>query len=330
MPLTAAVATAAFVLSVLLAAQGCGLASLASGQLELLNGQVRLDRAIARETDPMRRALLEEVPAIRAFAREEVGLSPGKTYEGYYATERKGLTFVITASEQLALVPYTWWYPIAGEVEYRSFWEEVDAKREAAGLEREGYDTWISASRAYSTLGYLRDPVITTMMRNGLPAFVEVLIHEMSHARLYVAGQTDWNEALASFVGERGVERYFESPRFAGTPYPAQIQARRGRRKIFDEQIAAASAELERLYASSASRETKLRERGKVFDRLGALLQALYPEEDPAQWRMNNARLLHFRRYSANDDLLAQMWQESGGRFRPFWRLAERHAATLE
>src|SRR5262245_36770207 len=148
-----ALSTASSLLAALLLLCGCGLGRLAEGQLNLINGQVRLDRAIARERDPERRMLLAEVPRIRRFAAESVGLFPGKSYTGYFETEQKGLTYVVTACERLRLEPYAWWFPIAGRVEYRSYWDEADAIEQARELEAEGYDTWISPSRAYSTLG---------------------------------------------------------------------------------------------------------------------------------------------------------------------------------
>jgi predicted aminopeptidase len=308
----------------------CSLGDLARGQLTLINGQVQLERAIAAEQDPERRVLLQEVPKIRSFAEQVVGLWAGKSYTGYYATDRKGLTFVVTASERLRLMPYSWWFPIAGKVEYRSYWDENDANAQAAELEARGYDTWISASRAYSTLGIFRDPVITTMLRDGLPALVEVLVHELSHAKLYVPGHTDWNEALASFVGERGAERYFEAPRFAGTPYPAEVRTRAERRARFDSMISAAGAQLEELYASAQPRELKLRERERVFAQLSAALQELAPKDDPETWRMNNARIVHFRRYSASNALLAELWRKSDQNFRRFWLLAEAYSKTLQ
>jgi predicted aminopeptidase len=314
----------------LLFVSACSLGDLAGGQLTLINGQVQLDRAIEREHNPERRALLREVPSIRSFAEQVVGLWAGKSYTGYYETERKGLTFVVTASERLRLAPYSWWFPIAGKVEYRSFWDEDDANAQAAELEAAGYDTWISASRAYSTLGIFRDPVITTMLRDGLPALVEVLVHELSHAKLYVPGHTDWNEALASFVGERGAERYFEVPRFAGSPYPAEVRTRSERRDRFDSLIAAVGAQLEELYASAQPAALKLRERERLFLQLSAALQELSPQDDPETWRMNNARIVHFRRYSASNALLAEMWRRSDQNFRRFWLLAEAHSKTLQ
>jgi predicted aminopeptidase len=305
---------------------GCGMLDLAGGQLALINDQVPLARAVAEENDAERRTLLAEVPEILAFAEDVVGLRAGRSYTGYFETERRGLTYVITACAQTEFTPYTWWFPIAGEVEYRSYWAEPDARSQMRELEARGYDVWLSPSRAYSSLGILRDPVATTMLRNGLPAFVEVLVHELSHAKLYVPGHTDWNEALASFVGERGAERYFDAPRFATSPYRTQVRAHAEGRLAFDQAVADAYSELEALYASTRPRAEKLRVRERAFAGLTQRISELYPREDPEQWRMNNARLVHFHRYNANNGVLSAMWKESHENFRQFWRLAEAYA----
>jgi predicted aminopeptidase len=305
---------------------GCSLLKLSGGQLELINEQVPLARALERETDPERRALLAVTPDVIAFAEDVVGLHAGHSYRGYYHTERNGLTYVLTACRRDRFEAYTWWFPIAGEVEYRSYWDEDDARAAAAELEAQGYDTWISPSRAYSSLGILRDPICTTMLRDGLLGYVEVLIHELSHAKLYVPGHTDWNEALASFVGERGAERFFAEERYRHSVYAEAMRARALRREAFDRAVAGAYVRLEQLYASSAHAADKAATRAAELAALSREIAALYPEDDPARWQMNNARLLHFHRYSASGPVLLQLWAASGQNFRRFWELARAYA----
>jgi predicted aminopeptidase len=305
---------------------GCSLLELAAGQLELINDQVPLARAIEQERDPERRMLLSEVPSILAFAEEIVGLHVGRSYSGYFATERRGLTYVVTACAQTEFTPYSWWFPIVGTVEYRSYWDEADARAEGEALEAQGDDVWVSPSRAYSSLGILRDPISTTMMHDGLPAFVEVLIHELSHAKMYVPGHTDWNEALASFVGERGAERYFEGERFARTGLPERVRQHAQDRALFDRAVAESYDKLDALYASAVPRAQKLREREQTFAALTERIRVLFPREDPSQWQINNARLVHFHRYNANSDVLRSLWNESHQDFRRFWLLAEAYA----
>lgn len=313
-------------LSLLPLLSGCALAELATGQLALINEQRRLDRAIAEERDPVRRSLLAEVPEVRRFAEEVLSLQPGRSYAGYFATEREGMTYVLTASERYRLSAYSWWFPIAGDIEYRSYYDKRDAERAARELEARGYDTWIAPSKAYSTLGFFRDPVTTTMMRDGLPAFVEVLLHEMTHARLYAPGRTEWNEALASFVGEVGAERYFARARFAGTPFRDEMKRRTEAKRKLEALTLEAYGTLERVYASGRSREHMDRERRRVFSSLSQAMQQLFPAEAPERLRMNNARLVHLRRYGASHAQMRGLWRRSGGSFRRFFRLAEDQA----
>ena len=317
-----------FALLGLAALSGCSLVELAGGQLALINDQRPLRAAVAREPDPERRRLLMEVPEIVAFAEDVVGLSAGPIYSGYFETEREGLTFVVTACRRTRFEAYTWWFPVVGTVEYRSYYDEADARAVADELEATGHDTWISPSRAYSSLGMLRDPIATTMLRDGLLGLTEVVIHELSHVKLFIPGQTAWNEALASFVGERGAERYFEQQRFANSALHQQMRGRAERRVQFDQAVTQTYDELERLYDSDLSEAAKLQARQAAFDRLSARMAGLLPADRARNLRMNNARLVHLHRYGASNEQLSSLWKKSGANFRRFWRLAEHYART--
>ncbi len=308
---------------------GCYFTDLAGRQLALLNEQQPLPRAIATERDPRRSALLRMVPDLRAFARDVMQLPVRGSYAGYYATERRAIAFVLVASEKTRLRAYSWWFPIVGSVAYKSFVHEADARAAARELERAGYDTWVGPVTAYSTLGLLRDPVTTVMMRRGTVSFVEVMLHEMTHARLYVAGQTDWDEQLASFVGRVGATRYIRS-RFAQAPaLLRELQDHEQRRRQVDRAVRATLSALRRLYGSSRSTAETLRARGPIFAKLRAELIRLEPDEDPSELEVNNARMLQFQRYLAGAEELERMWRSAGRSFVRFWPLVERRAAQF-
>jgi predicted aminopeptidase len=308
---------------------GCYFARLGARQLELVNEQRPLPRAIADEHDASRRTMLMMVPALRSFARNTLQLPVGRSYSGYFETEDKGILFVLVASERTRFEPYTWWFPIAGNVSYKSFPRESDARDQAADLGREGYDTWVGPVTAYSTLGFFRDPVTTVMMRKGVVAFVEVLLHEMAHAKLYVRGHTDWNEQLASFVGRKAAAQYLRT-RFADDAVlMAELAAREERRARSDVAVRAALAELDALYASARPEAEILRQREPVFARLSAQLQALHPEAEPAELEINNAHLLQYRRYLVGSEQLERLWQEARASWPQFWALSKAYAESL-
>jgi predicted aminopeptidase len=308
---------------------GCYFAELGARQLALINDQTPLPVAIDREGDSERRALLSIVPDLRAFARNKVQLPVRGSYAGYYATEDTGILFVLVASRRTAFEPYTWWFPIVGRVSYKSFVDEADARRAGSELEAEGYDTWVGRVTAYSTLGFFRDPVTTVMMRKGAVGFIEVLLHEMAHQKLYVRGHTDWNEQLASFVGRTAAAQYVQA-RYADQPaLLAELAAREERRERSDRLLQGTLAQLDALYASGRSEREILRERAPVFAQLQAELRRLHPEQDASDIEINNAHLLQYRRYLLGSEQLEALWAEAHASWPKFWQLCEAYAHSL-
>lgn len=309
---------------------GCYFVQLAGGQLDLINAQRRLGDAVATERDPDRRRLLTMVPDLRAFARDTMQLRPGRNYTGYYATEADGIAYVLSASDRTRFEPFAFWFPIVGTVHYKSFFDEHEARLAERELARAGYDTWLGRATAYSTLGFFRDPVTTVMMRRGTAAFVEVLLHEMAHARLYVAGQTEWNEQLASFVGRRGAEQYLRSRYPQNMVLLAELDRQTQRRQRVERITAEAIAELDGLYARGLPRAAVLRARRPVFARVSDALRELSPEAEPWELAVNNARLLQYRRYASGAQEFERMWALAGASWVRFWRLAERQGQRLD
>ena len=308
---------------------GCYFVQLADGQLALLNEQRPLAEAYADEADPERKRLMALVPDIRAYASQVVQMRPGRSYAGYFETEAEGITNVLVAAEKTRFEPYTWWFPIAGEVPYKSYFVEDDARAEEAELAAAGYDTWVGHATAYSTLGILRDPVTTVMMQRGVPGFVEVMFHEMAHARLYVPGQTDWNEQLASFVGQQAARDYIAS-RFTGDAVVLEeMELLFERRARLEERVAETIAELEVLYDRGGAPAVILRARRPILDALQRDLQALYPEAEPEKLVMNNARLMQYRRYDRSSEEMEALWKQAGASWVAFWKLAEARAEEL-
>ncbi len=98
-----------------------------------------------------------------AFWREEIGPEETKSYSKFF--EAKGpILYVVTASEKDRLQLYTWKFPIIGKVTYKGFFTKEAVLKEKRFLERKGIDTFIQRAGAYSTLGWLKDPIFSSMM----------------------------------------------------------------------------------------------------------------------------------------------------------------------
>ena len=78
--------------------------------------------------------------------------------------------------------------------------------------EEEGFDVCETAVSAYSTLGWLADPVTSPMLDHGPARLVETILHELVHATAFLPDEADFNEGVALFIGQQAAIRFFESP----------------------------------------------------------------------------------------------------------------------
>ena len=91
---------------------------------------------------------------------------------------------------------------------YRGYFSREGAEAEAARLRARGHDVYLGAAGAYSTLGWLPDPLLSTFPWDDTAALAELLFHELAHSVLYVPGEAAFNEAFATAVGRAGRQRW--------------------------------------------------------------------------------------------------------------------------
>lgn len=188
-------------------------AQAAHGQWEILHKA----RPIAEVTGPsssetadvkQRLALVEE---LRTFASEKLGLPAERQYDRYTDLGRPYVVWVVFAAPEFSTEAKTWTYPLLGRLKYRGWFTERAARREADDLKRAGYDVTMGGTEAYSTLGWLRDPVLNTFLHRSDADLAELIFHELTHQALFLRGDTDFNEALATAVGEHGARLWLRS-----------------------------------------------------------------------------------------------------------------------
>src|SRR5262249_4219519 len=116
---------------------------------------------------------------------------------------------VVQAAYRDRLKPYTWWYPIAGRVPYRGFFDPSAAQAEAKRLEGSDLDFHVRTAGAFNPLGWFAGPLRSTTAEAGPVSLVTTVIHELFHQTLYVPGESAFNESAATFAGERGAIAFF-------------------------------------------------------------------------------------------------------------------------
>lgn len=187
-------------------------AQAAQGQATLLLKRQPVKTLLARpDTPPALRARLQTVQRIRAFAAAELGLPARRQYTTYVELGRPYPVWSVTATPTLSLAPKTWCYWFVGCLSYRGFFHEKAARRYAAALEEQGFDVDVGGVSAYSTLGWFRDPVLSSFVALPEPELAELLFHELAHQRLFVPGDTVFNESLAVTVADAGLRRYADA-----------------------------------------------------------------------------------------------------------------------
>jgi predicted aminopeptidase len=179
------------------------------GQCQIIHRQTSIARLLTRTNlAPELAAKLRLVLALRTFAENELELPANGHYLSYADLERPYAVWNVYAAPEFSLEARSWWYPIVGRLKYRGYFNERSARDYAAGLATEGYDVHVGGVQAYSTLGWFRDPVLNTFVFDSDTELAELLFHELAHQKVFVAGDTDFNEALATSVAEEGVRRW--------------------------------------------------------------------------------------------------------------------------
>ena len=181
----------------------------AKGQLNILRKVTDVEDILESPTFPdslkQRIRLIQE---IKQFGVDSLGLNPSDNYTTFYDQHGKPILWVITAAPRYELEAREWRFPIIGAFPYKGFFDEQKANEEEAELIRQGYDTDINEVSAWSTLGYLKDPVLSSMLYRSEGSLANLILHEMTHGTLFVKGNLELNENLASFVGDAGAVRF--------------------------------------------------------------------------------------------------------------------------
>ena len=217
-----------------------------AGQTDLLARAKPITEVIATTSDTALKNRLARAQEIRAFASQELALPDNRSYTSYADLGRPYAVWNVFAAPELSLTPRQWCFPVAGCVNYRGYFSEADARAEAARLAAAGDDVHMSGIPAYSTLGYFDDPVLSTFVNWPDTDLAGLIFHELAHGRVFVPGDTPFNEAFASFVERRGVVEWL-----LATQDQALIDATQARWKTSDRFVAYLLEwrdELQRLY----------------------------------------------------------------------------------
>lgn len=180
-----------------------------NGQMEIVAKEQPISWKLASaDTAPPLKARLREIQAIRRYAVTALDLPDNGSYTDYADLGRRYVVWNVVAAPEFSVRPKRFCYLIVGCVSYRGYFALSDALTEARRLSIAGYDVYVGGVPAYSTLGWFDDPVLNTWVGWSLPRVAQLIFHELTHQRLYVNGDTAFDESLATFVSGRGVRQW--------------------------------------------------------------------------------------------------------------------------
>ena len=262
---------------------------------------------------------LTTVLAVRDYAQKVLNLNVAGSYASYSYVDRPDLTYVVIAAPQTELRPYTWWFVVVGHVPYKGFFSKSEAQSEAERLDKQGYDTTIRTSAAFSTLGWFDDPLLSHLLRFDKIALSEIVFHELFHNTLYVKGAGAFNESAANFIGHHATIDFF-GQRFGheSAEYLRAVQ-------LWQEELEFAGfieeliINLSDLYRRNIAKDDKLRLRNEVFARSQSEWARRIASRPTHRFRgfsqqpLNNAVLMHYGVYLKNLQLFESLYELEGG-----------------
>lgn len=240
------------------------------------------------------------VQSVKHFAENDLGLKKSSNYTTYVNLDRKFVSYIVQVAEPFELKYYLWKFPIVGKIPYKGYFVENDAKKEADSFSKEGYDTFVRGVRAYSTLGWFKDAVLSSMMDYQDDDLVNLIIHETTHTTLYIKSSADFNEQLGTFVGNKGTELYYEKIEGKNSPTLKNIKLKNEDETTFSQFITTEIQELDSWYKSNAGKinkdekEKRLSQIQEKFKKLKFKTQAY---EYFKTLKLNNAILLGYKTY---------------------------------
>jgi predicted aminopeptidase len=229
---------------------------------------------------------------VRKYAIDSLGLRDTKNYKTLYDQKGEEIMWVVTACEPFRLKAKEWKFPVLG------------------------WDVSIRNPGGWSTLGWFTDPILSKMLERSEGDLANLIIHEMVHSTIFVKDSIDFNENLATFIGDRGAEKFLISKYgVESKEYKSYLYEDEDYLKFADHMLRSAE-KLDSLYKTMTEAdpiEKKNQQKKEMIEKIVAALDTLKLQSDqrPSQRYQkvlpNNAFFMNFRRYQSKQ---YEFWEQ--------------------
>lgn len=326
-------------LLIVLLLTGCQLSYLmhvSYNHLALLNSKEPISEILKsdRVTQEQKKKI-ELSQTARIYAFDKLKLNKTDNYSQYVDLKRPYVTYTVTASKKWKLEPHLWNFPIIGKAPYKGFYREELAKEEAEGLRKQDLDVAVRGVSAYSTLGRLTDPLLSSMLNYSDHHLVNTIIHELVHTTLFIKDNIDFNERLAVFVANKGTEYFYLDKEGKDSATLKLIKDENYDDELFSKFITSELAKLKKWYDEfdhtkqlppddkEAIRQERLEQikRNLITDLKPHLKTKSY--DRVFSKKFNNADLAVYNTYMKSLDVFETVYQKNGSNIETFLKKCE-------
>lgn len=206
------------------------------GQFKILNARRPISEVIKDPNTPedVKEKLIVAQKA-REFAEANLGFKSTRNYTHYVQLDRPYVTWIVSKAHKYKLEYELFSFPIVGNLPYKGYFTKDEALEAEKEVDKSNYDTWVRGVSAYSTLGWFQDPILSTMLKGSQADVVELVLHESAHATLYIESAADFNEQLATYLGQESARRFFVATEGKNSKSIEQLEIQRRDQNIFSE-----------------------------------------------------------------------------------------------
>lgn len=261
------------------------------------------------------------IQEIKNFGVDSLGLKASNNYTTYYDQQGKKLMWLLTASPPYQIEAYKWYFPIIGEFPYKGFFDSTQAYAEKVKLDQQGFDTYMGEAAAWSMLGYLRDPILSSMFKRSEGQLANLILHELTHGTIFVKGEMEFNENIATLVGDLGAVRFLNFKYGPNSPQLKTYEVQKNYREAWAEHMLRGAQQLDTLYASfdeKTDEQEKLSLKKELLEQIlmsaDTLLNHQFPLDSSTKAKgiaSNNAYFISYKTYrSRQNNLLEEFTTE--------------------
>ncbi|MDN5200758.1 aminopeptidase [Fulvivirgaceae bacterium BMA10] len=293
----------------------------AKGQLHVVMNAEPIEEVLKdiEFPDSLKRKL-ELVKEVKRFAFDSLGINYSENYSTIFDQKGKPLLWVVTACDPFELKAKEWSFSFIGSFPYKGFFDHDKAVEEEAIWKEQGLDTNIRTAGGWSTLGWFKDPILSNMLLRKEGDLASLIIHELTHGTLFVKDSVQFNENLATFIGDKGAEKFI-AMKFGldSDEYKTFIQGLEDQHK-FKNHILSGAKKLDSLYNAFSeihSNTFKLEKKQEMITSIIGTIDTLNLHRQEAynnyykDFSPNNTYFMSFLRYNDKLDILEEELNEN-------------------